>query len=815
MKNLDLKKVYPILAGIAIFLIVTLFYFSPLLEGKRLFQSDVVHHQGAAKELIDYRNQTGEEALWTNSMFGGMPAYQISVKYTANLIRHFDRLFQLYLPGPANLVFLYFIGFFILLLVMKVDPWLSIAGAIAFGLSSFFFQVIDAGHNSQAHAIGYMAPALAGIILTFRKQYIWGGIMTAFFLSLELLANHPQITYYLMLIALVYGISEMVRAIREKEYFPFLKSVGVIFIAVLFAFLTNITSLWATYEYGKYTIRGATELSSEKENRTTGLDRDYVTQWSYGKAETFTLLFPSVYGGSSSLKVSTNSKVADAMRANSVDESNIRQFLESPAGFMYWGNQPFTSGPVYVGAIICFLFLLGLFIVKGNLKWWLLFITVLSILLAWGHNFMAFTNFFLDYLPGYNKFRAVTMTLVIAEFAMPLLAILALKEIYDNPKDKDRIFKGVKYATIILGGLALIFAAVPDMFFNFIGPNDKMFQEQYQFPEWLIQGIRDERLAMFRLDAIRALVFILLTAGLVWAVLFNKLKKQFVPFILLALILTDMVIVNKRYTNNESFVSGTKVEKPYEPTAIDQQILQDTTLDYRVFNASVNTFNDASTSFFHKSIGGYHGAKLRRYQELIDHQIANNNFEVLNMLNTRYIIYRGQNREPVVQFNPEACGNAWFVKDYKLVNNPDEEIKALDKFHPKDTAIIDQQFKDLLSTYKAGRDSLDEIKLIDYKPNQLTYTYSTKNPGLAVFAEIYYPKGWNVTIDGQPAQHFRANYVLRAMVLPAGQHKVEFKFQPAAYYTGEKISFASSLLLLLLVIGFGGWQIKKTLSTKA
>ena len=814
MEKITFKKVLPYVSGIVIFLLISIFYFSPLLEGKRLFQSDIANYQGASKEILDFREQTGEEALWTNSMFGGMPAYQISVKYTGNVLRYFDQLFQMGLPSPANLVFLYFLGFFFLLLVMRVDPWLSIAGAIAFALSSFFFLIIDAGHNSQAHAIGYVAPTLAAIILVFRKKYLLGGILTALFLSLELLTNHPQISYYMVMIAVIYGITEFVQAIRSKEYFPFLKSVGIIAVAAIFALLTNITSLWATYEYGKFTIRGKSELTTEKENRTSGLDRDYVTQWSYGKAETMTLLIPDFYGGSSGQKIGENSKIVDALKANNIPESTIKQFTSQPANFMYWGTQPFTSGPVYVGSIICLLFVLGLFIVRGPLKWWLLTATVLSILLAWGHNFMAFTDFFLNYVPGYNKFRAVTMTLVIAEVAMPLLGILALKEVFDNPKDQKRLFYALKIALAFVAGIALVFALVPDMFLNFIGPHDKSIQDQYQFPDWLMQGIRDERLNLVRKDAIRALVFVLLTAGLIWAVIFGKIKKQYVPFILMVLFLADMVAVNKRFVNNDNFTTKTRAENPFTASPVDEQILQDKSMNYRVINLSANTFNDASTSWFHKSIGGYHGAKLRRYQELIDYQISKNNLEVLNMLNTKYIIFNDQGNKQAVQMNPDALGNAWFVKAYKIVVNPDAEINALTKFNPKDTAIIDKRWEKELSSYLPGRDSLDVIKLEEYKPNHLTYSYQSKNTGLAVFSEIYYPMGWIATVDGKPAFHFRVNYVLRGMVLPAGAHKVEFTFHPDAYFIGEKISLISSILLLALLLIFAGIEIRRAVRQK-
>ncbi|MEI7664370.1 MAG: hypothetical protein WCK34_19335, partial [Bacteroidota bacterium] len=410
MQKINFKKFFPYLAAIAIFLVVTLVYFSPLLEGKKILQSDIVNFKGVSKEIVDHRAKTGQEPLWTNSMFGGMPAYQVSVNYTSNLVGQLDKVLTLGLPHPANLVFLYFLGFFILLIVLGIDPWLSIAGASAFAFSSFFFIIIDAGHNSQAHAIGYMAPVIAGIFLTMKRKYLWGGIMTAVFLSLEIKANHPQITYYMAMIVLLLGLFELIEAIRKKGLAPYFKAVGVLVIALLFAVLTNITSLWATWEYGKYTIRGKSELTSNKENKTSGLDKDYATQWSYGIGETMTLLIPDFYGGSSSLKIGENSKVAEAMKTNGLPDETIRQFTQQPLPFMYWGAQPFTSGPVYVGAIICFLFILGLIIVKGPYKWWLLSATILSIVLAWGHNLMPVTNFFLNYFPGYNKFRAVTMT---------------------------------------------------------------------------------------------------------------------------------------------------------------------------------------------------------------------------------------------------------------------------------------------------------------------------------------------------------------------------------------------------------------------
>ncbi len=810
MKNIDFKKWMPYAGAILIFLVITLVYFAPLLEGKRILQSDIVNYQGMSKEIADFRKSAGQEPLWTNSMFGGMPAYQISAAYSSNLIGHLDKIITLGLPHPANLVFLYFIGFFILLLVMRVDPWLAIVGSVAFAFSSYFFIIIEAGHNSKAHAIGYMAPVIAGIILTLRRKYLWGGIVTAIFLSLEVKANHPQITYYLAMIALLLGLFKLIHAVRYKALAPFFTAAGVLIIALIFAVLTNLTSLWATYEYGKYTIRGKSELTTEKSNRTSGLDKDYATQWSYGIGESMTLLFPNYYGGSSSANLGNNSEIVKAMKANNIDDATIQQFTGSPVPFLYWGNQPFTSGPVYVGAIICFLFFLGLIIVKGPIKWWLLSATVLSLLLSWGHNLMPVTEFFLNWVPGYNKFRAVSMILVIAEFTMPLLGILALKVLVEQKDEQKNIFRGLQIAFIITGGISLINALFPGMFLDFVGSGDKNFATQ--LPDWFMQAIRDERKSLLRVDAIRAFVMITLAAGILWAVLFRKVKKEYAYIALVVMILGDMFWVNKHYLNDESFTSKSRVENPFEPTAADNQILQDKDPDFRVLNLTANTFNDATTSYYHKSIGGYHGAKLRRYQELIENQINKNNMAVLNMLNTKYFIVPDANKAPVAQFNPEALGHAWFVDAIQMVDNADAEINALTGFRPDSVAIVDKRFAENLKGFTPAKDTLDYIKLESYAPNALVYHYITRNNGLAVFSEIYYPKGWNAYVDGTLTPHFRADYVLRAMVLPAGDHKVEFRFEPSVYRIGEKISLFSSILLIILVIGLGAteiWKAKK------
>jgi hypothetical protein len=815
MKNISYRQFIPHITAIVVFLIITMGYFSPLLEGKKLKQSDITHWKGMSKEITDYRAKTGDEALWTNSMFGGMPAYQISVEYKANLMRYIDKLFMLGLPHPAGLVFLYFIGFFILLAVMKVDPWLAIAGSIAFAFSSFFLIILEAGHNSQAHAIGYMAPVIAGIILTYRGKLLTGSLLTALFLSLELRANHLQITYYLMLLVIILGIVQLIEAAKNKAFPLFFKATGILVIAALFSVATNITNIWATWEYGKETIRGKTELTSDKENRTSGLDKDYATQWSYGTGESFSLLVPDIKGGASGY-LGNNEKAmekADPATTQTVAGQNS-----------YWGDQPFTSGPVYAGAIVVFLFILGLFIFQSNLRWWLLAATILSIMLAWGKNFMPLTDFFMHYIPGYNKFRAVSMTLVIAELAMPLLGMLALNELLKKPeliREKSRFF----YISLgITAGISLLFYLLPQTFFSFLSSAETQAIAQQrgglepaqltQFDS-IVYNIEKVRVAIFKADALRSLFFVLAGAALIWLFSIKKVSRVILIAGFTLLIAVDMIPVAKRYLNNDSFASKAQVSNPYKATSADQLIMKDTDPNFRVFNMTVSAFQDASTSYFHKSIGGYHGAKLRRYQELIDHHIVKNNEAVLNMLNTKYFIFPDENKQPTLQINMGALGNAWFVKEVKIVDNADQEIDALTGFDPSKTAVVDKRFAAEVKNFAPASDSLAKISLTEYQPNKLKYQSESNAPQVAVFSEIYYDKGWNAFIDGKPSPYFRVNYVLRAMNVPAGKHEIEFRFEPRAYFTGEKISFASSLILILLLVGFAGNEIRNTVRKKA
>lgn len=806
----NFKKLLPVIGALVVLLGIIVVYFYPVLEGKKLSASDMVHFKGMSKDIVDYREKTGEEALWTDGMFGGMPAYQISIEYKKSLMTYVHRILRLGFHLPIGMIIIYFIGFYILMRALKINPWLSITGAIAFTFSSYFFIILESGHTSKAYAIGYMGPVLAGVIMTYRGKYILGGLTTAFFLALEIVSGHPQITYYLMLMILMYGIVELIVHIREKRIESFLKASGMLIIAALLAVSTQTANLWNIYEYSKYSIRGKTELTSEQENRTTGLDKDYATGWSYGISETATLLVPNFMGGSSHGELSQNSETYKVLNQNRIP--NADQIITALP--LYWGTQPFTSGPVYVGAIIIFLFIFSLFYLKGPLKWWGIAVTILSILLSWGKNFMPLTDFFLEYVPLYNKFRAVSMTLVIAELSIPLLAFVALDQLIREEK-KELAIKYLLWTLYLLGGILLIFILFSGSLFSFSSPKDSM----QGLPDWLIATIQADRKSLFISDSIRSLAFIALTFGVLWFYLKGKLKLNYLLVILPLFVLADMWPVNKRYLNNDDFLKKGKVENPYQATTADLDILKDKDLSYRVYNMNEAFDASARTSYFHKNIGGYHGAKMRRYQEIIDNRLVEERLMIVesvndskmllsealskatgfNMLNTRYFIVN-PNSEALK--NPYACGNAWFVSDYKLVNNADEEIGSLEGLDPAKSAVIDKRFESQLAGFTMPSESKSKIELVSYAPNHLVYEYDALQDELAVFSEIYYDKGWNAYLDGRKAPYLRADFILRAMVVPAGQHKIEFKFEPVSYYAGENISLASSLLLILLIAGY-------------
>lgn len=799
MEKKPIAKLIPVVVAILVFIAIALAYFAPLLEGKRIQQGDIRNWTGMSKEIVDYRAQTGEEPLWTNSMFGGMPAYQISTQYPANLIKKVDLFLRLGLPGPAGFLFVSFLGFFLLLLVLRVDPWTALAGALAYGFSSYFFIILEAGHNSKAHAMAYMAPVLAGVILTYRGKLLAGGALTAVAASLQLTANHLQITYYLLLTLLIIAAGLKFTAFKEKKLLDFAKATGVLIVAAILAVLPTFTNLWVTWEYGKESTRGKSELTLDQKNQTGGLDKDYATQWSYGIGESWSLLIPNVKGGASDA-------LGNHEAALEKVDPQMKQYVSQQNA--YWGNQPFTSGPVYAGAIVIFLFVLGLIIVQGALKWALITATALSIMLAWGHNFMPLSDLFLDYVPGYNKFRAVSMTLVIAGITIPILAFLALGQLAANREAFGNMRRKVLIAFGITGGITLAFALLPTLFFDFISAQELLQYEPMKAKggemaaqvNLFLSNLETARIAIFKADAFRSFAFVLLAAGLLFAWGTFKLHKAFLFVGLAILIIADMYTINRRYLNDKSFVRASFVERPFTPSDADKLILKDTDPYYRVMNLATNTFNDASTSYFHKSIGGYHGAKLERFQELIEHQISKNNMKVLNMLNTKYFIIPDDKRVPQVQVNMEALGNAWFVDSIQLVDNANQEMEALSSFEPSKTAIIDKRFSSYLNGWQAVADSTAGITLTKYAPNSLTYKTKAASDRLTVFSEIYYPHGWKAYLDGKEKAHFRANYLLRAMVVPAGEHTLEFRFEPETYYTGEKISLAGSVLLLLIAL---------------
>ncbi len=812
-----LKSLYPHLIAIVVFLAISVSYFYPVLQGEHLLQPDVTKYKGMSKEVSDYREKTGEEALWTNSMFSGMPAYQISVKYKYNFKSYLNSIYQLGLPQPVKYLWLYLIGFYILLISLRVNPWISIAGAIGFAFSTYFLVIIAAGHNTKAQAIGFMAVTLAGIFLAYRGKYILGGVVTTLFLAFQIGANHLQITYYLLIIILFIALYEFLYAWYKKKMPNFLKASGVLLIAATIALSTNISKLILTYEYGEETTRGPSELTINQDNKTTGLDKDYATAWSYGVQETFTFLIPNAKGGASG-PLSAHESALDNV------DNRYRQIVSQFDS--YWGNQPFTSGPVYIGAFLMFLYILSFFLLKGKFKWFMLGAVLLSVMLAWGNNFMFLTDFFLDYVPGYNKFRTVSMTLVIAELIIPLMAILGLYKIYKEPgifKLKSRAF----YVSFgLTGGLLILFYLIPDTFFEFIKTSEygqfRNFEQSGATPQQ-VSDIRNNletaRISIFRQDTLRSLLMILLGVAGLWLFSINKLKKQFFVIWIIAVIMIDLVPVNWRYLNDDNFTRKSQVERPYKKTPADEMILADKELYFRVLNLTVSTFNDASTSYFHKSIGGYHGAKLKKYQELIEFHIQpsmsriideiNNNAgknldriladeAVLNMLNTKYLIL---NPNSAPYLNNHALGNAWFVKNLKVVENADAEIFALENFDAANTAVIRQKFVDKVSKTSFSKDTNAVIQLTDYSPRQLNFISSNPEPGFAVFSDIYYDKGWKVFIDGQEQEHVRVNYLLRGMEIPAGDHEIEFRFEPQSYYISQAIMLVGSIILLIVVLG--------------
>jgi hypothetical protein len=806
-----IKPILPHLIAVLVFTVASFVYFYPVLEGKVLKANDSTVSKINSKEIQDFRAKNGREPLWTNSIFGGMPAYLISTRYPGNLIKYADKYLRIF-AMPVSVLFLSMVGFYLLLLIFGVDPWLAITGALAYGLSSFFFQILGAGHNTQAIALAYMPPMIGAIYYTYRYNALKGALFTAFILALEIQANHPQITYYAMMCLLVFVIVEFIYSLKNKTIAKFLKTSALLIIPFVIAVGINFASLYTTYEYGKYSIRGKSDLTFNNKINTSGLDKDYILSWSYGVDETFNLLIPNYKGGSSRPFDRDSETYKTLVKNNNQEAANQLQ--------KYWGPQMSTDGPHYVGAIIIFLFVLGLILIKGPEKWWLLAATILSVMLAWGKNFMPLSNLFIDYFPGYNKFRAVTMILVIAEFCIPLLGILALRDIFNKTTSKKEIIKSLKIAAGITTGFLLLTIIIPGIAGSFLGQEEAGF-----LPDWLKGPMIADRKGMLRTDAFRSLIFILLSAGVIVGYISDKLRKEYAIMILTLLIVADLWTVDKRYLDADRFERPSAIQKSFTPSVADASILKDRS-QYRVLNLSGSPFSDNSTtSYFHKSIGGYHGAKMERYQELIDSCInreiklfaaaagkaqsvmelqsdldsTSTQMPALNMLNTRYIIY---DPAALPLINTKALGNAWFVETPVMAENANREISAINILNPAKEATIDKVFKDLITKSSYPVLENEKIELVTYQPDELIYKYSAREEKLAVFSEIYYPAGWKCYIDGKESKYFRTNYVLRGMVLAAGDHEIKFSFKPESYFAGNKVSLASSILLILLLSGY-------------
>jgi hypothetical protein len=924
MKHINWRSLIPVLVALALFYALSLLYFSPVLEGKRLVQGDLKNWQGMAQEILEHRDATGEDPLWTGSMFSGMPAYQITVLWTGNFLRFADDAFHGFLPRPASFLFLYLLGMYILMRCMRVDPWLAIVGAVAFGFSSYFFVILEAGHNSKANAIGYMPMVLGATILLFRDKVWWGGALLALFLGLEIAMNHVQVTYYMGIVLLLFALAEAVGFVRAGRVGELVQRAGIGVVAVVLALLCNFGSLWSTWEYGKYTTRGRSELtilpdgSAASSIRTDGLDRDYVTAWSYGKQESFTLLVPNTKGGASGSIIRSQEDL-QAIKDPGFRNAVLKEYQSGGYINSYWGDQRFTSGPVYIGALVVLLMLLALARAEGPARWWVLgavpLIAVLmlvqspvvagllmlayllggmllwrdglsyalfsglllTLVLSWGRNYMPLTDFFLDMVPGYSKFRAVTIILIIVELAAPVLAIRYLDErlragAWDRATEKLDLLVGGGLVVLLLA-----FALMPTTFFQFISDAE---QERYTAQaaaggeaqvQAFVDDLRQLRVDVFRADVWRSLAFVVAGLALLWLHGRGKVGRAVVVGAMGLLVLVDLWVVDKRYVNNDkergrylSWEDERASRLPFKPTEADKAILQAEwspaadaifqellaktkaaragekgrdrmvgkdeeellrfaalrrAKDHRVLTLA-DPFNDSKISYFHKSVGGYHGAKLKRYQELIEFHLSPAMQRVitalqtgtsipamdsllaregvLNMLNTRHLIYSNE-RAPIT--NTNALGSAWFVDELRWMKNADEEITTLGTIDPARTALVDERQRELVGSAQAVADPSASIELEQYATNELRYRSRSAQGGIAVLSAIWYGPDWQAYIDGKPAPHFRANYVLRGIALPAGEHEVVFKLESRSYRTGQTVSMAASIAVLLLALG--------------
>ena len=813
MKNY--RKLWAFLP-VLLFVVLSFIYFSPdVIEGKILFQHDTQQGLAIGHEAKVYAEQTGEMPRWTGSLFSGMPTFQIAPTYSSNApLKGLQHVYNLWLVSPVSLLFIMMLGFYILLLALNVRWYLAAFGAVAYAFSSYFFIIIAAGHIWKFITLAYIPPTIAGVVLAYRGKYLLGGALAALFGALQIMSNHVQMSYYFLFVICAVVIAYGVEHYRSHTMPRFFKATGILCVAAILAVGANASNLYHTYKYSKESMRGGhTELTSpgsdgSQQSAGGGLDKDYITQWSYGKMETLTLLIPDSKGGASGL-------LSENERAVQAADPQIRPYLSQVD--CYWGDQPFTAGPVYVGALVFFLFVLGCFIVRTPLKWALLAVTVLTVMLSWGKNMMRLTDWFIDYFPMYNRFRTVSSILVVAEFCMPLLAVLALKKIFEDPSVLKREKVSFYISGGIVGGIALLAALVPGLFDSFLKDYELEAVQQPGYGE-LFAGIAEARKAIFTADAWRSFFIVALGFVALWMWREKKLSATVTMVVLAVILVGDMYPVNKRYLNSENFVTPARKTNPFPMTDADKYILQDKDMNYRVLNAAAGSslsasFNEPRTSYYHKSIGGYHAAKLRRYQDLIERQLVNANPAVLNMLNTRYIIQPLEDGRETVVRNPGALGNAWFVSEVKWVDNADAEMEAITDFDPSFTAVADRKFEREIGAKVVPPVAGDTIYETGYKPDELTYRYHSQQGGLAVFSEIYFPWGWQVTVDGEPVEMGRVNYVLRAVNLPAGDHEVVFRFDPESVHTTEAIAYISLLLILaaFVLVGVGAWKSRKAL----
>jgi len=794
---MNLKFFSTHLVSLLIFIIAALLYFHPVLKGEKLSQSDITQHIGMAKEVNDYRITTGLEPYWAESAFSGMPTYQIGTYFPHDYLSYLDHLIR-FLPRPADYLFLYFLGFYVLLLAFKVDWKLAIMGSLAFGFSTYLMIIFGAGHNAKAHAIAYMPLVIAGVVYVFKKQYLLGFTLTGLATALEIKANHPQMTYYLLFAIFILGIIELIEAIKKKQITQFTSQSLTIITAMLLAVGVNSTRLMATKEYSDFSTRGNTALTVNSDGTpkevTSGLSKEYITQFSYGISETYNLLVPRYMGGGTVESLDKNSntyKYVSSIASPKQAEGFTKQV------YTYWGDQLIVEAPAYVGAVIIFLFFLGIFLVKGKFKHWLVASTVFSILMSWGKNFELLTNFFIDYVPLYNKFRAVSSFQVIAELCIPLLGILAIKEFIFSKLSKEEKLEAVKKAFYVTSGLIIIGLFYAISFSTFEGLRDANYS-QY---EGLLDAVIADRKSLLYSDSFRSLVLISVSFSILWLFLKQHINKTKVIIVFTLLILFDLVQVNLRYVNDDDFRQARKIDKPFRASSVDLQIQKDKS-HYRVANFIGDPFQDGRTSYFHKSIGGYHAAKMGRYQDLIEFHLGKQNMQVYNMLNVKYFIIPDNDGKEQMQQNPNNNGNAWFIKNIKYVKSANEEIKALDSLNTKTTVVINEKSLTTSVSYSKELDSLANINLVKYSLNALTYDSNSTKDEFAVFSEIYYKNGWNAYIDGELKPHLNVNYVLRGLEIPAGKHSIEFRFEPKVIQTGSTISLLSYVLLLLIPLGW-------------